>query len=58
MITIRNFSGDDFISINGNYKNKIIDYNEMKNIFESNIMINSYYMISCNNENIYTDLYD
>ena len=58
MINIKKLSGEHFISINGNYKNKMIDYNEMKNIFESNIMINSYYMITCNNENIYTNLYD
>ena len=59
MITISKISGDEFLTINYD-KNNPIEYNDMKILFNTNIVINSYYKLIKinNNEDIYTNLYD
>ena len=57
MITITKLTGDVFLTINYD-KNIPIEYNEMKKLFNTNIQIESYYMLIKNNENIYTNLYN
>ena len=57
MITITQLSGEVFLTINYD-KNNTIEYNEMKILFDTNIVITSYYMLVNNDKNIYTNLYD
>jgi len=57
MIVITKLSGEHFINIDID-NNILIDYNEMKIIFDKNIIIDSYYIIVKNYEYIYTNLYD
>ena len=57
MINITKLSGDHFLTIKHD-KLKILDYREMKLLFDKNILIDSYYMLTYNYENIYTNFYD
>ena len=57
MITITQLSGEIFSIINYD-KNNSIEYNEMKKLFDTQIVITSYYMLVNNDKNIYTNLYD
>jgi len=56
MLSIKYLSGEIFITIND--FNNDISYEEMKILFDSNIIIEQYYMLTNNDENIYTNLYD
>ena len=57
MISISKLTSDIFLTINYD-KNIPIEYNEMKILFNTNIIIESYYMLIKDNEKIYTNLYD
>ena len=57
MIVITKLTGDIFLTINYD-RNIPIEYNEMKKLFNTNIIIESYYMLIKDNEKIYTNLYD
>jgi hypothetical protein len=57
MIIITQLSGEVFLTINYD-KNNSIEYNNMKILFDTNIIIDSYYMLVDNDKNIYTNLYD
>jgi len=57
MITITKITGELFLKINYDIS-KPIKYEEMKILFDNNIIIDSYYMLVNNNKKIYTNLYD
>ena len=62
MIDIKYISGEIFRTIDYNNNNNNMSYEEIKLLFDSNIIIDQYYMIvnniDNNTENIYTNLYD
>ena len=57
MIIITTITGDIFSTIDYD-KNIPIKYNDMKMLFNTNIITEFYYMIIKDNKNIFTNLYD